>query len=139
MHRYITIGLVSIFLLSICNVVLLTPNRGDSRVYKGNIYDTFFRDPVEHAVVMFVDGTFFVFCSSCENAIHIDPWMLSAVLEDNDYSLKDALAIIHNHPMGPARFSNNDIQFLRILRRIGFKGKFFLYYQPKKEIIEYIQ
>ena len=112
-----------------------TFHTGGLRAYKGNLFhDTFFTDPIEKLVIIFPDGEYFYFTTGHEVNVDMDAWMCIAILEHNGRDIMNAIIVVHNHPMGPPRFSRGDIGFLRILRQRGFEGSFLLYDQPHKKI-----
>jgi len=115
-----------------------TFHTGDLRAYKGNLFrDTFFKDPIEKLIIIFPDGEYFYFTTGHEVTVDMDAWRCIAILKHNGRDIMNAIIVVHNHPMGPSRFSRGDIGFLRILQQHGFEGSFLLYDQPNKEIHTY--
>lgn len=130
---------ISIILFSLAFANIIGVDKSDLRAYKGNFFESFFKDPIEKLVIQFIDGEYFYFTTLEEPTVDMDGWTCVAILEQNGRDIADAIIVIHNHPMGRARFSKGDINFLHTIEKYGFKGVFLLYHQPTQKIYPYVK
>ena len=135
MRKNIIFISIILFFLAFTNII--DTDKSELRAYRGNFFESFFRDPIEKLVIQFPDGEYFYFTTLEEPMVDMDGWICAAILEQNGRDIADAIIVIHNHPIGPAKFSKGDINFLRTIEKYGFKGAFLLYDQPSKKIYPY--
>jgi len=129
---------ISIILFSLAFAGTLSSD--DLRVYRGNFsYVEFYKDPLEKLIIQFPDGEWFLFTTTHEHTVDMNAWRCVNILKLNGRDIAEANVVIHNHPMGLARFTEGDKLFFNVISDYGFKGLFLLYHQPSKKIYKYVE
>lgn len=99
-----------------------------------------FKEPIEIMYLITSDFTMYKITSNDEIYINFRMSDLKRMLEKNNHTISDILAIIHNHLLhGGGGFSQNDVNTWREFKREGFTGNFYLYYTGNKTIYELIE
>jgi len=102
-------------------------------ISRGNIFEGFFREPVETVLIILRDGRYYGLTSFQDNQVAIAPGLFFDWLQKNNIAVSDIYFITHNH-FGIEGFSQEDGSFYYALKNRGFKGTFAIYYPMSKTI-----
>jgi len=111
------------------------PQVNTARIEKTNLWKLLFRDAVEHAYILFPDGTLYHITSYEEHKISLTADYLIEVLKGDKHPINDAVLVIHNHWAYPM-FSLTDVRFYHAITNKGFQGHFLLYVLPMGDVKE---
>ena len=118
----------SLVFIPILVIILVSLGTGQEllRVYIDNMYSDWFKDGLERCFIVMYNGTRFEFTSFEEKKIRGTIGQIEDLLEENGYTWKDAMLMIHNHFFSP-RFSMQDFKTYRDIKKRGFGGVFLVY------------
>ena len=102
-------------------------SQGALYAYRGNIYESLFREPYETLIFIMEDGTFFGFTTQEDNWVRGAPGFTVEYLQKSGYGPGKIRVCIHNH-FDPSGFSDDDKRLYRRLRDGELKGQFGIYY-----------
>jgi len=94
-----------------------------------NFWQKLFSDPVEIVYVIMKDGTPVNYTSHYEDKVYMSVGRLEETLKKfkkKNYRIKDVAILIHNH-LTSCKFSHEDRNQYRRLKKYGFNGLFLLY------------
>jgi len=103
-----------------------------------NFWKKHFTDPIEKVYIIMKDSTIFNYTNLYNDRVYISIRRLEKTLKkfkNKNYSIKDVAIIIHNHFKG-YKFSLEDYELHRRLKKYGFNGRFLLYSHMKKKVYD---
>ena len=98
-------------------------------------WQSFFTEPIEIVYIIMKDGRRFWRTSHDEVKISMDTGRLEKALKKRDYEIKDIAVVIHNH-LKDCRFSSDDYQRYRRLKKYGFNGYFLVYCHTSNKVYD---
>jgi len=103
-------------------------------VKAGNIFASFFKEPVETILFIFKDGTYIAFTSLDEDFIAIPANAIVDFIAERHESLADAVFIVHNHRI-PSPFSESDNRTYQYFKDRGFVGLYMIYFTGSGKVL----
>lgn len=117
--------------------ILMTKKGAFNLAYTSDSFRPFFKDPYETLVVVLNDGRCLLFSDQDENTVIVFENRVNNLLKELGYRMEDVVIVVHNH-LKPQWFSIQDKKFCCRLVRLGFRGKFLVYFPLRNETIEYM-
>lgn len=100
------------------------------------VYTDYIGDSREKVVCVLRDYRTLVLGKGGKEKVNFSMKDVVKQLAKEGYSVKDIMAIAHNHPKFDRQFSDEDRDMYNKFRQFGFNGRFLLYYPERGLIYE---